>query len=204
MISVIMPLGQRHRPSAFWLARGALYITAAGAGGALVGAVLGLAGALIRPVVPGLVLFAAITVLAVAYGLHEAGLWRLPHPERAWLVPNEWIVRRPLLGAAAFGMVLGAGVFTFIPFTSFYLLLAWEALTANPAAGALLGAAYGLARGLPVLTGALVPLRGGTVVALHLSVLRAGPRLHRATGGLLLVLAVLLGIPFLLHLPFVP
>ena len=137
-------------------------------------------------------LLVVAALLAAAYGLHEAGVWRLPHPERAWQVPNSWIMERPLLGAAAFGLILGAGVFTFIPFTSFYLLLIWELLAASPVAGAVLGGAYGLARALPVLAGAWTTARGAPIAPLHVRLLTAAPGLHRATSGLLLVTAGLL------------
>jgi hypothetical protein len=198
MISVIMPLGQRQRHWSFWLVRGAVYIAAATLAGAAVGALAGSAGSLLRAALPFGWLAGPVLVLAVAYGLHELGVWRLPQPERAWQVPNEWIVRRPLLGAAAFGLILGAGVFTFIPFTSFYLVLAWEALVADPVAGAWIGAAYGLARSLPVVSGALVTLRGGSIPAIHLNLLGARPQLHRTTGGFLLLAALALLVPLFL------
>jgi len=200
MISVIMPLGQRHRSPLFWVARGAIYLAATTAGGALLGALLGWLGAGLRGLVPFAALLVVAALLAAAYGLHEAGVWHLPHPERAWQVPNSWIMERPLLGAAAFGVILGAGVFTFIPFTSFYLLLIWELLTASPVAGALLGGAYGLARALPVLAGAWTTARGAPIAPLHVRLLTAAPGLHRATSGLLLVTAGLLLVPLLLTL----
>jgi hypothetical protein len=199
MISVIMPLGQRHRSPRVWVARGAIYLAATTAGGALLGALLGGIGASLRALVPFEVLIVAAALLAAAYGLHEAGVWRLPRPERAWQVPNSWIMERPLLGAVAFGLILGAGIFTFIPFTSFYLLLVWELLS-GPVAGAVLGGAYGLARALPVLAGAWTSARGAPIAPLHMRILTASPTLHRATSGLLLVSAVLLLVPLLLAL----
>jgi hypothetical protein len=108
-------------------------------------------------------------------------------------------MERPLLGAVAFGLILGAGIFTFIPFTSFYLLLVWE-LLAGPVAGAVLGGAYGLARALPVLAGAWTSARGAPIAPLHMRILTASPTLHRATSGLLLVSAGLLLVPLLLAL----
>ncbi len=192
MISVIMPLGQRQRSLAFWLLRGLLYIAASVLGGTLVGVSVSLLGGLIRPWLPGPLVILALALLAAAYGLHELGRWHLPHPERAWQVPNEWIVQRPLFGAIAFGLILGTGLFTFIPFTSFYLLLAWQALLAPPALGAALGAAYGLARALPVLVGGWITWRGRPVVTVHTRLMDAMPDLHRATGGLLLLAAVVL------------
>ena len=197
MISVIMPLVQRQRPF-FWLARGLVYIAASTASAAVVGALVALLGLGLRAILPLPVLLGAAILLAVAYGLHETGLWRLPQPERAWQVPNEWIRRWPILGAAFFGLTIGAGVFTYIPFTSFYLLLAWEGLTANPATGALLGGAYGLARGLPVLTGAWTTWRGSSIVPVHVNLLAAQRQIHRATAGLLLLCALALIFPLLL------
>src|SRR5690348_5315510 len=181
MISVIMPLGQRQRSSIFWVVRGTAYIVASAVAGALVGALVGGAGGLLRALVPLPVILIAVIVLAVAYALHESGVLRLPHPENPWQVPNEWIVRWPILGAVVFGLTLGAGIFTFIPFTSFYLLLAWELLVANPLAGALLGAVYGLARGLPVVIGAVATRRGQPIASVHLSILNASLPIHRAT-----------------------
>jgi sulfite exporter TauE/SafE len=200
MISVIMPLGQRQRPPQFWLARGVLYVLAATAGGAALGALMGLLGAALQPLVPLPLALALAVALAVAYGLHEARVWRLPHPERQWQVPNSWIVRRPLLGAVAFGLVIGAGVFTFIPFTSFYILLAWQALSGSPLVGALLGGVYGLARALPVVTGAVVTRRGGPIQPVHIRILEASPRIHRATSGMLLLAGVALMGPLALLL----
>ena len=198
MISVIMPLGQRHRRWTFWVARGVLYIAASALSGALVGGLVAAIGGVAEHVLPAVVLFGLAGLLGLAYGLHELGIFHLPHPEHKWQVPNEWIARRPLFGAVAFGLTIGAGVFTFIPFTSFYVLLAWELALGNVWAGALLGAAYGLARGLPVITGGVVTGRGGSIVPVHLRILGATPGIHRATAGLLVLSALALGLPLLL------
>ncbi|MDQ2805340.1 MAG: hypothetical protein M3Z04_00240 [Chloroflexota bacterium] len=168
-------------------------------GGALVGAGVSALGGLVRPWLPLPVALGALVIVALAYALHELHLWRLPHPERAWQVPNAWIVRRPLLGVVAFGLTLGMGLFTYIPFTSFYLLLAWEALLTSPLLGAALGATYGLARALPVLVGGWVTWRGQPIVPLHTGLMGAQRALHRVTGGLLLLAAALL-----LVLPLLP
>ncbi|HUS14696.1 MAG TPA: hypothetical protein VM536_06715 [Chloroflexia bacterium] len=197
MISVIMPLVQRQRHWIFWLVRGIIYLLASMAGGALLGALLGAGGALLRGILPFAVIAGAALVLALAYGLHELGVLRLPHPEMAWQVPNRWILRRPLLGAAAFGALLGAGIFTYIPFTAFYLLLAWEVLLANPWAGALLGAIYGATRALPALIGGAMTARDGAIVGAHVSILGAAPRIHRVAGALLLMAAGLAVLPLL-------
>ncbi len=198
MISVIMLLGQKQRHWTFWLLRGVTYIVTMTASGALVGALAGGGGMLLRTLVPFPVLLGAVALLALAYALHEWGVLRLPHPERAWQVPNAWAVRRPILGAAAFGVVIGTGFLTYIPFTSYYLVLGWEILLGQPLAGALVGAAYGLARALPVILGARVTLQGGQMADLHLGIMQAGPRLHRLAGLVLLITAAAAGLPLFL------
>jgi len=198
MISVIMPLGQRQRSPIFWLARGAGYIVASTLAGGLVGAAVGWLGSVLRLVVPFPVLVVLVILVAIGYALHENGILHLPHPERQWQVPNKWAVRRPILGAIAFGLTIGAGIFTFIPFTSFYLLLAWELLLGNPLAGALLGATYGLARALPVITGAVITSRDEPIAPIHLVILNAATNIHRITAGVMVLLAVALVIPFFL------
>lgn len=200
MISVVMPLGQRNHSPAFWLLRGLLYIVASTVGGALVGGLVSALGGLVRSWLPLPVALGVLVVVALAYALHELHVWRLPHPERAWQVPNEWIVRRPLLGVVAFGLTIGTGLFTYIPFTSFYLLLAWEALLTPPALGAALGAAYGLARALPVLVGGWITWRGRPMLPVHTRLMDAQRALHRVTGGLLLLAAAaLIALPLLTH-----
>jgi hypothetical protein len=197
MISVIMPLGQRQRSPGFWLLRGLLYLLSITAAGAATGALVGALGGVVRAVVPWPALLVLVGVLALAYAGHEAGRWRLPQPQNAWQLPNEWIVRWPLLGSVIFGLVLGAGVFTFIPFTSFYLLLAWEALLGRADWGAALGAVYGLTRGLPVFLGAWTTRQGRPITPLHLRLIEATPRLHRLTAGGLVLAAVALALPLL-------
>ena len=67
-----------------------------------------------------------------------------------------------MLGNTLYGIVLGAGVFTFIPFASFYLLLLWEisAGAVSLQAALTLGAIYGFFRGLPAVMGGISVLRG--------------------------------------------
>jgi sulfite exporter TauE/SafE len=56
-----------------------------------------------------------------------------------------------MLMSLAYGVVLGAGVFTHIWTASFYVVVVWVALAGNPLAGAAALAVFGFARALPVL-----------------------------------------------------
>jgi hypothetical protein len=53
--------------------------------------------------------------------------------------------------AITFGLVLGAGFLTVVPFIGLHLLVLWCALSLSAAKSALVLSAFGVMRGLPVL-----------------------------------------------------
>jgi hypothetical protein len=188
MIFVIVPLGKAASDVVNWLIRVLVYVAASTLGGALVGVLTGLLGTLLYTLVPGPTLAWPVVVLAVfalLYALHEAYVLRLPQPERHWQVPNAWVRRWPIFGTALFGLLLGTGLFTFIPFTSFYVLLAWEAGTGSLLLATALGATYGLVRGLPAILGGLFILRGGHPLDFNMWLMNSVPAIHRLSGALL-------------------
>jgi hypothetical protein len=130
-----------------------------------------------------------IGVLAMLYGLHEAQILHLPQPEQAWQVPNAWMRRWPIRGTALFGLILGTGLFTFIPFTSYYVVLAWEAGTGSLVLGTALGAAYGLLRGLPALVGGTLLFLNKHPLVFNMWLIGHMTAWHRTTGAILLAVA---------------
>lgn len=192
MIFVIVPLGKAAKDVVDWIIRVVVYVLASTAGGALVGLALGLLSNAVYSVVPGPSAAWPVLVvglLALLYGLHEAQLMRLPHPERGWQVPNAWIRRSPIGGTALFGLILGTGLFTFIPFTNYYVVLAWEAGTGSLVLGTLLGATYGLLRGLPVLVGGTLMLLNKHPLDFNMWLIGHSTTWHRASAVLLLAVA---------------
>ena len=192
MIFVIVPLGKAAKEVLNWLVQVVVYIVASTVGGALVGLAMAALGSGVYLVVPGATAawpVLVVGVLALLYGLHEAQLLRLPHPERAWQVPNAWIRRWPIRGTALFGLILGTGLFTFIPFTSYYVVLAWEAGTGSLLLGTALGAAYGLLRGLPALVGGTLMLLNKHPLDFNMWLIGHITAWHRTTGALLLAVA---------------
>jgi hypothetical protein len=188
MIFVIVPLGKAASDVRNWLIRVLVYVAASTLGGALVGVFTGLLGMLVYSLVPGPTLAWPVILLAVfalLYALHEAYVLRLPQPERHWQVPNAWIRRWPVLGTALFGLLLGTGMLTFIPFTSYYVLLAWEAGTGSLLLATALGATYGLVRGLPAIIGGLILLRGGHPLDFNMWLMQSVPGIHRLSSALL-------------------
>lgn len=100
--------------------------------------------------------------IGIAYGIAAACGARWPVPTRRWQVPRRWARYGHINFAAAFGAILGAGLFTVVNFIGFYLLLAVCVLSADPLTGSATMALYGAARAIPI---PLVPLifwaRGG-------------------------------------------
>ncbi len=164
MIFVIVPLGKEAKDVASWLVRVVMYAAGTTVGAALLSLALGLLGAGLHTLLPGVgleVAVAALGVAALVFALHELSVVRLPAPQVGWQVPASWMRRSRLLGNTLYGLVLGAGIFTFIPFASFYLLLALELVAgaADLRAAVLVGMVYGAMRGLPAVLGGISMLR---------------------------------------------
>jgi hypothetical protein len=164
MIFVIVPLGKAARDVVSWLVRAVMYAAGTTVGGALMALVVGLLGAGLHALLPDVGLEVAVVVLGaagLAFALHELNVVRLPAPQIGWQVPASWMRRSRLLGNTLYGLVLGAGVFTFIPFASFYLLLALELVVGavDLRAAVALGMVYGVMRGLPAVLGGISMLR---------------------------------------------
>lgn len=164
MIFVIVPLGKAAKDVASWLVRVVMYAAGTIVGAALMSLVVGLAGGWFYSILGRVGLEASIVILGVAallFALHELNIVRLPSPQVGWQVPAWWMRRSRLLGNTLYGLVLGAGVFTFIPFASFYLLMALEfvAGAADLRAAVALGMVYGIMRGLPAVLGGISMLR---------------------------------------------
>jgi hypothetical protein len=85
---------------------------------------------------------------ALATRLVPAGA--LPGPRRQ--VNEEWLGRyRGWVTGIGFGFQLGLGVVTIVTTAAVYSLLVVAALSGSPATGAVIGAAFGLVRALPIL-----------------------------------------------------
>ena len=164
MIFVIVPLGKAAKDVASWLVRVVMYVAGATVGAAVLALIVGLMGAGLHALLPGVGIEFAVVALGVAallFALHELNVVRLPAPQIGWQVPASWMGRSRLLGNTLYGLVLGAGVFTFIPFASFYLLLGMELVAGavDLQAAVALGMVYGLMRGIPAVLGGIAMLR---------------------------------------------
>jgi hypothetical protein len=138
-----------------YVARAAVFAFGVASGAASLGALLGFVGSVtLRSHGLGVALTAAaMATLVIARELGGAPVFV---PQRRWQVPREWLRNRFWMGAFAFGAVMGAGIFTFIPSLVFYLYLLACLLIGSTGYGALLGLFYGLSfAGTVFLRGAM-------------------------------------------------
>jgi hypothetical protein len=165
MIFVIVPLGKGTKDIVQWVVRVILYTLGSMLGAAMLALGLGLVGISIAAVLPAIGygwVTALFGVLALLFALKELNIIKLPSLQVGWQVPQSWMRPSRTLGNTLYGIVLGAGIFTFIPFASFYLLLMWEvaAGAASLQAAVTLGLIYGFFRGIPAVVGGISVLRG--------------------------------------------
>jgi MFS family permease len=184
MLASIHPLGERARAMSFTFTASA-YVVGSVAAGVAAGVLLGLVGALAREVAaPGDGLVAALMIVvlvaAAALDLGLAGL-RIPTVHRQ--VNEDWLHRyRGWVYGLGFGFQLGLGVVTIVTTATVYATLALALLAGSAGAGLVIGAAFGLARAVPLLTVARVR-EPGQLLATHRRLRYWAPMSRRVTVG---------------------
>ncbi len=154
MLSSIHPLGERTRHNT-WAVTAVSFIIGAIIGGTLLGALVGGIGWIVHDVVTWS-LTAAFVAGVIAVSLATVGdvlrgSRALPWPERQ--VNEDWLTTyRGWVYGIGFGFQLGAGLFTYVTTLGVLAMIAVAMLTASPLIGAIIGAVFGLFRGLAVLT----------------------------------------------------
>jgi hypothetical protein len=153
MVETITPVGHGGRTKSYWLSV-ALHTLGATVAAALLGFVLGAAGALLRaPWEGGGV--AAIAVISVMYAVREGFGLKVPLPDRHAQVPQWWRdFFSPSLSSFLYGAGLGVGFFTFLQFGTFVVVATCALVGGDPVLGALLCVPFGLTRSLTVVLAA--------------------------------------------------
>ena len=149
MLTSITPLGERGRGNR-WGVTIAAYLVGSVLGGVTTGAVLGLLGSPLVGLLPATAVLGLAAAACLAAGALDLSRVRLPGGARQ--VDEDWLSRyRGWVYGVGFGYQLGLGVVTVVTSAATYAFLLVALLSGGPLAGALLGAAFGLARALPAL-----------------------------------------------------
>ena len=187
MVGTIIPIGHGERQHGRLSLSKWLYALGSVVGASIIGGVL---GGFSERLMPSTLLDVSLSVtplivgiMCLAYSMHELGLVRLPMPERKRQVPAKWRTTMPdRLAAFVYGSMLGAGIFTYITVSTFYVPVIWSFLSRSMDTGALAMGAYGLGRGIPMI--ALASRRYTVEQAYALSELLANwkPAVHLLNG----------------------
>jgi hypothetical protein len=152
MLSTITPISERakghaYRTTATW------FVVGATAGGATLGAVMALlaVGVHALPASTATLEVAALGAALVS-AISDSGIAGVRLPIHRRQVNERWLDHyRPWVYGAGFGWQIGTGVVTYITTAAVYLMIVLGALTGDPVVALLLGAFFGLLRGLAVL-----------------------------------------------------
>jgi hypothetical protein len=153
MLASINPLGERGRGTTFgrtftW------YLIGSVAGGALVGAALGLLGAGVYDVVePSRTAIAlAVAIVCAAGLLLDLGLAGVRVPTLHRQVNENWLATyRGWVYGLGFGFQLGLGFATVMTTAAIFVMFALEVISGTVLGGLAIGVAFGLGRTLPLM-----------------------------------------------------
>ena len=154
MISLIASTRTTPRRHAFVLPTTAsVYLSASIASAALVG--VAVSGAGFAATGASTAVWAILVGAAAIYALSSASLVFAPVPVRHWQVPPGWVAGRQYKAAALWGVLLGPGVFTYMPYPGFWLMLVWLGLQGSITLGLIVGGSFGMARASPLILRAM-------------------------------------------------
>ncbi|HEX7096988.1 MAG TPA: hypothetical protein VF183_13965 [Acidimicrobiales bacterium] len=154
MLSSIHPLGERGRSNRWGLTVTA-HVIGAALGGAVTGVALGALGALVALAgVPVEVRAGVLVALAPVAAVIDARGWPRWVPRTRRQVDERWMhAYRGWVYGGGYGFQLGLGFATIVTAATVYLLGATVLVLGSPLAGALVGLAFGLSRGVTILVG---------------------------------------------------
>jgi sulfite exporter TauE/SafE len=190
MLTSITPLGERGR-NRRWGSTASWYVIGSAFGGALLGALVGLAALAVGVANPS---SKVLTLVAAAICLLAAAWDASGRRPRSWKrqVDETWLPRyRGWVIGAGFGVQLGFGVATIVTSAAVYAALLLAVLTTSFWGALAVGTVFGLARALPLLSSRSVHTNQA-LAALHRRVSTIAPLASRATIGVLALAAAAL------------
>lgn len=150
MTLTVAPLGEAVKCKDLW-ARSVVYMMAASVSGAIVGFIITALVYVLTFWIPMSIKIWLLILLSAMYLLKEIGWTALWVPQVKWQIPTSWMSQTPLKNMAVWGLILGAGIFTYSPYSVFYISYFYIGLLYPPYVGLLWGVMYGISRCLPTI-----------------------------------------------------
>jgi hypothetical protein len=122
------------------------YLLASSISGACFGFLFTIVLYLMFAFIPHVVKIILLGIIVGLYILSELKILKLSVPQRKWQIPSTWLQESHELNMWIWGTILGAGIFTFIPYITFYIIYLVSAMFFEPYMGSFIGAIYGFAR----------------------------------------------------------
>lgn len=133
--------------------------------------------------------------LVLLYAFHEFKLIKLPIIQRHWQIPSSW-VKHPYWSMLVWGGILGPGIFTYIPHSTFYFLYLYIGFFKTPEYGVVFGAVYGISRVVPSVIFSIYRSLFNKNLSIELNNMLTIKKInHYINGTVLIFLAI-----FLIHL----
>jgi sulfite exporter TauE/SafE len=154
MLGSLNPLVQRVRNGKWWVTTTA-YVVSSTVGGTVIGAVLGALGGQMRATrqPSPLVALAVLAALGLSGAVFDLEAFRLRLPTVVRQVDEAWRYRyRNWVYATGYGLQLGLGITTIVTTAAVYTTLITAFLVGSWPLGAAIGAWFGFARSVSVLT----------------------------------------------------
>lgn len=105
--------------------------------------------------IPNFIKMVLFIIILGLYTLDHFNIIKVKFPEREWQIPVDWVNGKTVHNMWVWGVILGAGIFTYMPYVTFYIFYAYIGLFLNPLIGMLFGIIYGISRALPTIIFAL-------------------------------------------------
>jgi len=146
----VLPLGEEDRWTSI-LKRYAVYALTALIGGGIAGFSITVFIFLFTFWIPFPFKLLLVLVLGILFCLAEFKVIRLNLPQFKWQIPASWLRFSQTKNMMVWGFILGAGFFTYVPYTTVYMLYLSIGMFEPLYYGLLFGMVYGVGRTLPTL-----------------------------------------------------
>ncbi|WP_153047510.1 hypothetical protein [Paenibacillus sp. EZ-K15] len=127
------------------------YLTASSLSGALAGFLYTLLIFVVFSWLPYTLKMVFMIIIVGLYMMHDYKIINLKVPQRKWQIPATWVSGSSVRNMWVWGSILGAGIFTYLPYMTFYLVYIYVGLFKDPTFGMLFGLVYGFSRAVPTI-----------------------------------------------------